>query len=215
MNTRIVKRDSLSKQVSDKLESMIESGAYKVGDRIPTEPELMEMFQVSRNTIREAVQSLTWAGILVVKQGDGTYVRSNNRFQANMAQKYSQVDLEDILETRNCLDVSIAHLAAQRRNQEDIARMEAALLNRKNQIGRDTKADLDFHIAVTMACHNTILIDVYKSLSVYLENQIAERNVASQLSHEEIDNLHEILFRAIADGDPDRAASAVQKILEI
>ena len=218
MNTKIIKRDSLSKQVSDKLESMIESGAYQVGERIPTEPELMEMFQVSRNTVREAVQSLTWAGILEVKQGDGTYVRSTNRFQANMTQRYSQVDLEDIRETRNCLEVSIAHLAAQRRNQEDIAKMEAALLNRKEQGGissENTKADLDFHMAIAQACHNAILIDVYKSLSTYLESQIEERNLASQLSQEQIDNLHEILCRSIVDGDPDRAAFAVQKILEI
>ena len=218
MNTKIVKRDSLSKQVSDKLESMIDSGTYKVGDRIPTEPELMEMFQVSRNTVREAVQSLTWAGILEVKQGDGTYVRSTNRFQANMTQKYSQVDLEDIRETRNCLEVSIAHLAAQRRTLEDIAKMEAELLNRKNQncdSRENSKADLDFHMAIANACHNTILIDVYKSLSAYLESQIAERNLASQLTPEQIDSLHEVLCRAIVDGDPDRAAFAVQKILEI
>lgn len=218
MNTKIIKRDSLSKQVSDKLESMIESGAYQVGERIPTEPELMEMFQVSRNTVREAVQSLTWAGILEVKQGDGTYVRSNNRFQANMTQRYSQVDLEDIRETRNCLEASIAHLAAQRRNQEDIAKIEAALLNRKAQTEdakENTKADVDFHMVIANACHNTILIDVYKSLSAYLESQIAERNLASQLSQEQIDSLHEVLCRAIVDGDPDRAAFTVQKILEI
>ena len=218
MNTKIIKRDSLSKQVSDKLESMIESGAYQVGDRIPTEPELMDMFQVSRNTVREAVQSLTWAGILEVKQGDGTYVRSTNRFQANMNQRYSQVDLEDIRETRNCLEVSIAHLAAQRRNQEDIAKMEAALLKRREQTTdskENTRADLDFHMVIANACHNTILIDVYKSLSAYLESQIAERNLASQLSQDQIDNLHEVLCRSIVDGDPDRAAFAVQKILEI
>ena len=218
MNTKIVKRDSLSKQVSDKLESLIESGTYQVGERIPTEPELMEMFQVSRNTVREAVQSLTWAGILEVKQGDGTYVRSCNRFQANMTQKCAQVDLEDIRETRNCLEVSIAHLAAQRRNQEDIAKIEAGLLNRRNQptgTRENTKADLDFHMAIAMACHNTILIDVYKSLSAYMESQIEERNLASQLTPDQIDNLHEVLCRAIIDGDPDRAAFAVEKILEI
>ena len=218
MNTKIIKRDSLSKQVSDKLESMIESGTYQVGERIPTEPELMEMFQVSRNTVREAVQSLTWAGILEVKQGDGTYVRSNNRFQANMTQRYSQVDLEDIRETRNCLEASIAHLAAQRRNQEDIAKIQAALLNRRAQTDdtkENTKADVDFHMVIANACHNTILIDVYKSLSAYLESQIAERNLASPLSQEQIDNLHEVLCSAIVDGDPDRAAFAVQKILEI
>ena len=135
-----------------------------------------------------------------------------------MTQKYSQVDLEDIRETRNCLEVSIAHLAAQRRNREDVRAIQEAYSHRKEQVTdtkENTKADLDFHMAIAMACHNEILIDVYKSLSTYLENQIAERNLASQLTTEQIDALHEVLCRSIIDGDPERAASAVQKILEI
>ena len=80
MNTKIIKRDSLSKQVSDKLESMIESGAYQVGERIPTEPELMEMFQVSRNTVREA---------------DVTSVKVGDSFSSNA--KYELVVEDDII----------------------------------------------------------------------------------------------------------------------
>ena len=75
MKNNSVKRYPLSRQVSDKLEQMIEKGEYHVGEKIHTEIELMDIFQVSRNTIREAIQSLTSAGVLEVRQGDGTYVR--------------------------------------------------------------------------------------------------------------------------------------------
>ena len=217
MSNKIIKRDSLSKQVSDKLEALIENGTYHVGDRFPTEPELMEMFEVSRNTVREAVQSLTWAGLLEVKQGDGTYVRSTNRFYANMKQRYSSISLHDIKETRNCLEATIARLSAQRRNQEDIERIRRALHQRKiltSDVKEDTKADLNFHMAIAEASHNAILIDVYKSISTYLESQIAERLVAPY-PIQEVDLLHEVLYEAIRDGNPDQAESAAQRIVNI
>ena len=218
MDYKRVKRDSLSKQISDKLEYMIESGEYAVGERIPTEPELMDIFGVSRNTIREAVQSLTWAGILEVKQGDGTYVRTSNRFHANMKQKYAQVSLGDIKETRTCIEATIAHLAALRRKDEDIAQIRTAFSKRcslNTNIKENTKADMDFHMSIAKACHNKILIDLYQSISDYLESHITERNLGSPLTAEEIDLLHEKLFQAVRDGQPDKASAAVQSILEI
>ena len=120
MEKGILHRQSLSRQVSDKLEQLISSGTYKVGDKIPTEPELMELFGVSRNTIREAIQSLTWAGMLNVKQGDGTYVSAENRFAANMEQRYHDISIDDIAEARNSIEVTIAHLAAKRRTPQDV-----------------------------------------------------------------------------------------------
>lgn len=218
MAAKILKKESLAKQVSDQLEEMISSGKYTVGEKIPTEPELMDLFEVSRNTVREAIQSLTWAGMLSVKQGDGTYVISSDRFHANMEQKYQSVSLKDIKEARNCLEVTIAHLAALRRNDEDIAYIKTALQNRKALPSDDrenTKADLDFHIAIAKACHNTILTDMYESIAGYLESQIAERNKESSLSSDEIDSLHETLYKAVFNRQPEQAAAAVTKIVEI
>lgn len=218
MANGILKRESLSKQVSDRLEQMISSGTYTVGEKIPTEPELAEMFQVSRNTVREAVQSLTWSGLLSVKQGDGTYVCATDRFHANMEQQYQKVSLDDVTEARNCLEATIAHLAALRRTEQDVERIRAALMRRKTLTSdekENTRADIDFHMAIAYASHNTILTDMYESISCYLENQIAERNRESTLSTKEIDRLHEVLFSAVEQGVPDQAAAAVAKILKI
>ena len=215
---KIVRRESLSKQVSDNLEEMISSGVYKVGQKIPPEPELADMFQVSRNTVREAIQSLTWAGLLSVKQGDGTYVCSSNRFRANVEQKCQEVSLGDIKEARNCIEVTIAHLAAQRRTSEDVKIIKDMLTKRKTletDIKENTQADLDFHIAIAHACHNAILIDMYESISGYLKSQIEEQNRISGFSTSEIDKLHEELFLSIHDGNSEKAVSSVMKILNI
>lgn len=213
-----IKRTSLSKQVSDQLEAMIESGEYEVGQKIPTEPELMQMFEVSRNTIREAVQSLTWSGILEVKQGAGTYVRSSNRFNANMKQKFETESLADLAEARNCIEVTIAHLAATRRKKSDIKNITVAYDKRRELIAgckENTKADIEFHMAIADACHNSIMIDLYKTLYDYLESYIEERNLDDQLNIEEVERLHKGLYEAVIDGNPEEAANLAKGIVEI
>ncbi len=214
MTEKIVKRYSLSKQVADQLEKMIEDGHYAVGDKIPTETELTEIFSVSRNTLREAIQSLTSAGILVVKQGDGTYVRSNNRFHARMSMEYEKVSLDDILEARNALEVSISQLAAQRRSIDDLCAIKDALRFRQAH-PESSQADMNFHLAIANACHNKILIELYTSVSSYTESQIAERQEKTSMSPEEIDALHEKLFIAVRNQEPDNARICTRNILNI
>lgn len=215
---KVIKRDSLAKQVSNELESMIEKGEYAVGEKIPTEPDLMETFQVSRNTIREAVQGLTYAGLLETKQGNGTFVRSSSRFQANMKKKYEEVSIDDICEARNALEVTIAHLAALRHNDSDKEKLATAFRNRQEQKTDNkekTKADLEFHLAVAEACHNQILIDLYNSLCFYLENHISERQVDTSFTPDEIDEMHRRLYEAITNHNNVEAGIAAHNILEI
>ena len=217
-NNKRVKRYPLSKQVADELEQMIEKGEYEVGEKVPTEVELMEMFDVSRNTIREAIHSLTSAGVLEVKQGDGTYVRSRNRFNANMNLKYAQVPVDDITETRNALELTIVDLAARRRTAEDMEAITSAYLKRtglKETIKEDTMADMEFHMAIARACHNSILIDLYQSISTYLENHIAERQAETNMNFSQIDFLHEKLYLAIKNQEPEIANVCAQNILDI
>ena len=211
-----IKRDSLSKQISDQLEQMIESGKFKIGEKIPTEPELMDLFQVSRNTIREAIRALTWSGILEVRQGDGTYVKASNGFCANMKKKYEQVSLEDIQEARNCIEVTIAHLAAIRREESDLKNISEKLKNRselRENVKENTLADIAFHKSIAQASHNVIMIDLYDSISDYLENNIIEKNISSKISDEEIDYLHEELYRAIKDKNTSKAVIAAKNIV--
>ena len=218
MKNKSVKRYPLSRQVSDKLEQMIENGEYHVGEKIHTEVELMDIFQVSRNTIREAVQSLTSAGVLEVRQGDGTYVRSSNRFDANMSRKYEEVSLADIWEARNALELTIVSLAAKRRTEDDLVKISEALSKRQvsqETIKENTMADIEFHVEIAKACHNSIIFDLYQSIYSYLESHIAERQAETSMDFEEIDRLHEKLFIAIKEQNPAEAAISAQNILEI
>ena len=212
-----VKRYSLSKQVADALEARIEQGEYSVGEKIPTEIELMEMYSVSRNTIREAVQSLVSAGVLVVKQGDGTYVRSNNRFDANMDRKYRQVSEADILEARNALEIAVVQLAAKRRTAEDLVKIKEAYIQttlRGDSLAYYVNADIRFHLSVAEASHNQVLIDLYRSMLVYIEKHI-KASIEGVFDLDAINRLHEELYHAIENQDSTKARKSVLGILNL
>lgn len=218
MIDKTVKRYPLSKQVADKLELMIENSEYTIGEKIHTETELMDIFGVSRNTLREAIQSLVSVGILEVKQGDGTYVKSNNRFNASMSVKYTKTSIADIKETREFLEATISYLAAQRRTEKDVECIFNALFQRKKLSGEEkenTLADMEFHFAIADACNNEILIDLYKSISKHLESHIYERQQETMMDNIQIDLLHENLYLAIKNQERDNAAQCARDILNI
>ncbi len=74
-------RKLLASQVEEELMDYILQEPVNVGDKIPNEFELAEMFGVGRSTIRETVKSLVSKGVLEVRRGDGTYVISTNRLE--------------------------------------------------------------------------------------------------------------------------------------
>src|SRR5699024_12463971 len=73
-----INRMTLVEQVVEQIEQLMEQGKWKVSDKLPPEMELMKKFDVSRNTLREAIRALDHAGILETKQGSGTLVRSTS-----------------------------------------------------------------------------------------------------------------------------------------
>lgn len=111
------------------IENMIESGLWKVGEKIPAEPELMNKFDVSRNTLREAIQSLVHVGMLETRQGIGTIVKSNSNLGMALEKKIQKSDLLETLEVRLALEREAAQLAAERRDVEDLEQIETCLKN--------------------------------------------------------------------------------------
>lgn len=190
---------SLPKQISNEIENAIKNGEFQIGDKIPSEPDLVKTFGVSRNTIREAIQSLIQAGVLESRQGNGTYVMSLGRFEANILNKLNNSNIREVNEVRFSLETEIVKFAAQRRTEADLIKLRETLENRhsvKESIKEDSKADVEFHMAIAEACHNTIFIDLYRSISQFISNSIEQRGEFKELN-EEFDKLHIELFEAI------------------
>uniref|UniRef100_UPI00272B7D39 FadR/GntR family transcriptional regulator n=1 Tax=Vallitalea guaymasensis TaxID=1185412 RepID=UPI00272B7D39 len=171
-------RLSLPKQIANEIEKNIKNGSLELGSKIPSEPELAKEFGVSRNTIREAVQSLIHAGVLEARQGDGTYILASGRFEANILKRLSDSGMNEVYEVRLCLEKDIVRLASLRRTESDILHIKEALIKRnevKLTAKENTDVDLAFHIAIAKASHNDIFFDLYKYVSKFISNSIQQK----------------------------------------
>ncbi len=209
-----VRRTSLIAQVTEQLRAEIRSGRWPVGSRIPTEPELTELTGTGRNTVREAVQALVHAGMLERRQGSGTYVIATSDLGGALAKYFADAVERDILELRQALDTQAARLAAQRRDDTDIATLLRLLEERRQAWDEENpaaiEADVELHRAIVVASHNAVYLEFYDSLLPVIEEGIRSRTAKSgDAYHSE----HADLVHAVIDGDPERAARAANCFL--
>lgn len=177
----------------------------------------MEMFKVSRNSVREAIQSLIQAGLLEAKQGKGTFVIAKKRLEVELINSLIKVDSKDISEVRNFLEENIVVLAIKHATEEDLDRIEFSLKNRNNnldEVKENTEADINFHMSIAQATHNVLLIDLYQYISKYFVTYIASK-IEKKESVEEIDKLHKELFLSIKNRDEISAKEIVKKIISL
>ncbi len=125
-------KKSLPEQVCAYLERAIMQGQYSIGQKIPVETELMKMYGVSRNSVREAVQALIQAGVLEAKQGSGTFVRAKSRLHAEMQELYALSSEEEWQESGDVFGKFILKAATKRRSAENIKELEECLKNLKD-----------------------------------------------------------------------------------
>ncbi|WP_371381248.1 FadR/GntR family transcriptional regulator [Sporomusa aerivorans] len=200
-----VQQRKLGDQVIQQLQEKISLGELKPGDKIPTEPELMSMLGVGRSTIREAIRVLVKAGLLEVRQGDGTYVLDKNVNSEPLAHRLRRATILEVYEVRRILELEIAKLAAQRRTEDDLSYMRESL-NRRREARRvdDNRAyvdsDLEFHLAVAAASKNSVLADLYQSFSNALRDALDKLVSDRELYQNQI-SIHEQLLDALERKD--------------
>jgi GntR family transcriptional repressor for pyruvate dehydrogenase complex len=158
----------LYQQVLELIEAKIISGEFCVGDKLPTENELASMYRVSRTVIREAMKVLKEKGWVETRVAIGTFVISttpsgiDSSFDFFMKMNPAG-GFGHLIEVRLLLEPGIAALAAERANEDQIRRMEQAVLQMGTAIedSNDTKAflkgDFDFHLGLAEATGNPLI----------------------------------------------------------
>ncbi|WP_240420738.1 FadR/GntR family transcriptional regulator [Paenibacillus periandrae] len=211
-------RLTLVDQVIIQIEAMIESGVWPLGTKIPPEPDLVHDLNVSRNTLREGIKALCHAGVLMTKQGDGTYVSSNSTLGAAIQRRVQKSGLLDTLEVRNALEQEAAKLSAERRTDEDLAKIrfyqqECQSFSIQHDLERYVDADLKLHQTIVESTGNRMLIDLYEHIT-----EVIQDSITVILMEQFSDNLppdnHDQLVEAIFAQDPDAAAKHVQQFIK-
>lgn len=120
-----VQSKSNHQYIVDELKKMVLTGALKVGDKLPPERELAELYQVSRTSIREALKSLEALGLLEIHQGDGNYITNNleekNTDLLSLAFVLNECKMSDLTWLRYSFELNSLSYYAGRKNPEEIA----------------------------------------------------------------------------------------------
>ncbi len=215
-----IKPKRISDQVFDQIRELIFRGTLKPGEKLMTERELAQAMNVSRTTIRDAIQRLVTMGMIVQKQGQGTFVKLVDPGLENplaKAMEAQNASLEDLLEVRMGLECNAAALAAKRADEADITAMSQSVDEMQTEIesGRlGTEADTAFHMAIAYAAKNPLHILIMRNFYDYLFLGIGE-NLACLYEDpkniQEIFRQHKSILAAIKARDPYKAYTVMNK----
>lgn len=215
------RKETLTDQLVKEVAERIANGLYKRGDKLPTEQELIAEFNVSRTVVREAVSNLKAKGLVQSQQGVGVFVLKDIPLNAFRIEEENLELLEEILsvmELRISIELEVAALAAIRRSEEDLAKMQAALDLMREAISRGESsihADLTFHRAIAGATKNKHFLSIFNYLGEVLipraRMQTHMLNGATQQEYlQRISQEHQHIYLAIKNQDPDAARAAMR-----
>lgn len=220
-----LKQAKLSDVIQQQLEGMIVEGSLEAGQKLPPERELAAQFEVSRPSLREAIQKLEAKGLVTRKQGGGTFVAKNilgglsdPLFDLMSKNPESQFDL---LEFRHGIEGMSAYYAAMRGTPTDFKAIEVKHLaigdaQIENDYREEAKAVFEFYLAICAASHNAIILQLAKSMAPLLIDNI-EKNLTmlskSPDTFERIADYRKRLLDAIVSGQPQKAWGASHRHL--
>lgn len=206
-------------QVAAQVEQRILNGELHNGDRLPTERELAEQFQVSRTAVREALKILAQKGLVDMKPGRGTIVidgaHAALQDSLGLVIKLQLGEIggsKNLVEVREILEVEIAGLAAARATEKEIARMSDAveIMDRSlHDADRFIAADNQFHEALALATQNTLILVLIQSIVNLLSEQrkqifaTGDGPLRGQIHHKRI-------LQSIIEHDPETARLAMR-----
>lgn len=210
---------SAATQIADQLREAITSGTYGPGEKLPTEHELAESFNVSRGTIREALRALSAAQLVESTRGatGGTFVALPEP-EAIGEQigdliaiwfRAGNVSLAEVDHARDVVERECVALAAKNRTEADLAAIRTAVEDSRNpdlDLDAWLETDLRFHIAISRAAKNHIL--QLAMTAIHMVRPRTNTLLIKVLEREPVSEQHWAIYEAIRDRDSERAVSA-------
>ncbi len=151
---------------------------YNPGERLPPEREIAEMLDVTRTVVREALIMLEIKGLVEVRRGAGIYVldsSGSHNTDSSDANVCNDAGPFELLQARQLLESNIAEFAALQATREDIVKMRQALQLEERELassapGSSESGDMQFHLAIAEATHNSMLVELFRQSWQWREN---------------------------------------------
>ncbi len=212
--------ETLSGGIVAQIRAAVMSREIEAGQFLGSEAALSEQFGVSRMAMRDALRTLEGLGIVEIRMGarGGVWVAQGNpdRLADALAVhlKLIGVTSGEVFDAQMAIEEMAAKLAAERREEADLARLNAVLAelsSLKSELNRFADASMRFHEGIVLASHSRILLAQFRALSIVLEPVLRPHLTPS--SAVRIIRHHKMLLAAIEAGDGQEAARIMRERL--
>lgn len=190
------------------------AGAFKEGDRLPTEHEISSAFDVSRPVVREALIRLQADGLIYARRGAGTFVRAVPPSAITSLAPPSNISgYLKSFEVRFALEAAAARLAAERRSVihlNNLAEINAHLREHMMRGESANEEDFNFHREVAVASGNDLFVSQFENLRSEVGGSMSMALGLTKMGSEErrhaVLREHEQIIEAIRAGNGELAA---------
>jgi GntR family transcriptional repressor for pyruvate dehydrogenase complex len=217
-----IKTEKLYNIIMRRITDLINEESLGPGDRLPSERELALTLSVSRASVRQALTALAAKGVLVIRQGDGTYISDSQggRHSLELLSQVlagSQITPDEILEVRLMIECEAARLCALRADDNHIKKMEDILERKKiaDQMAGEDKQNInrEFHLSIAEGVQNMALLRITEALWELMRSNMwplikqESKGRAAQLLDHRIH--HENILNAVRAHNGDQASRAM------
>ena len=211
-----IEKRSLGQQVVSRILELVRTGNLRPGDRLPPERELIEIFRISRPSLRESLRALAVLGVVEPRHGGGAYVTDLEArtllAPLDFFLSLSQSNLEDAFECRRIVEVEIVRKAAGNAVPRDVAELESMIAAHAT-VSNDPVGfrilDSRFHEKLSVVAGNAVLQRVaYGLYNLGLDIRRRATEEPGLIAQSTRD--HTRIVEAIALGAPNDAAEAMR-----
>ena len=211
-------------KVISHIKNEIWQGALKQGERLPPERDLAESLGVSRNSVREAIRTLTLLGFVSSTQGAGNFVtcdiEQNLRESFRMMMLLGETNYLQLSQLRCGLESENARLAAERilPRQADRLKELVKLMREEPDPQKASRYDQEFHLLLCEASGNRLIKSLFSAMLSTINDFISTMYVCiaeDPCQAEELHTAHQRLADALAAHDADSAGLAMGRHFEV
>jgi GntR family transcriptional repressor for pyruvate dehydrogenase complex len=216
-----ISRRTLGEEVASQIMSMISTGTFNVGDKLPPEVELCRTLNVGRSTLREGLKALSFIGMVRMRPGDGTFVADGSSDFLDRAFGHGLLrgarDLRDLFETRLLLETRLAALCARHATDAELKHLECILGEMQKAAddtqGKFSQLDLEFHLRIAAYSHNRVLAQLVRTLRDILSEWMRKHDFIPG-AHADAYSHHQKIMEALRKRDARKASRAMRSHLE-
>ncbi|KIX11743.1 FadR/GntR family transcriptional regulator [Dethiosulfatarculus sandiegensis] len=211
-----IKTTRISDEVLAQIKDAILTGRFKPGEKLPSERELIESFNVSRAVIREAVRSLELTGFVTVRQGPtgGAFVNDLNLDRVSSAYldlfNAGKFSMEELTQVRLHLEPEIVRLATANITPAKLADLETVYKKEHNPTKHHSawvRQNLEIHHALAAICGNRFYEALINPVLTLTEELICVVKPSQMVIHSHPE--HAKVIRLVGLGQADKAAKAM------